>query len=82
VATANSNQSNKKLVRKVRYAGLHKLFAGVSLLAFVVVIIAGVMADVPFIVITFRACVVMIVIGLASRIVVQVLANYEEMNRG
>ena len=74
--------ADSKLVQKVKYPSLHKLFAGVSLLSLVVTFMGGLMAGARFSTITFRALVVMIVVALISRIVMRVIASYEEMSGG
>ena len=68
--------------KKVSFLWLHKLAAGVSLIAFLVVIAAGVMAEVSVFTIAFRALVVILAVSVVSRILVRVLATYEEMNSG
>ena len=75
-------EKTKKRIRKVSYAYVQRLFAGVSLLAFVVMVISGMMAHVGVVTIAFRALVVMLVISLVARVVVKTLAAYEEMNSG
>ena len=61
---------------------IHKLAAAVSLLCFGVVVAAGVMAEARFVTIAYRAFAVIVVIALISRLVVSILASYEEMNSG
>lgn len=72
----------KKQTTRVRYTAVHKFSAGLSLLAFLVVIIAGVMAEARVITITYRAAAVIIIIGLATRILIKTWASYEETKRG
>jgi len=72
----------KKHVRKVSYAYIHKLAAGVSLLALVVVMLAGIMAEASVVSISLRSVLVIIVISILSRVVIQILASYEEINSG
>lgn len=74
--------SNKKLVRKVSFAYVHKLTAAVSLLALVVIIAAGVMGEAKTITIAYRSCLAILVIGLVSRVVLKILSTYEEINSG
>jgi hypothetical protein len=71
-----------KLKRKVSYAGVHRLAAATSLIAFLVVIGGGVMAQASVFSIAYRAFLVIFVIGFVSRIVIRILASYEEMNSG
>jgi hypothetical protein len=61
---------------------LHRLAAAVCLVSFTVMLIAGLMAEVPVITIAYRACLVMIVIKIICRVVVSILITYEEMNSG
>ena len=72
----------KKLVKKVRYPNLHKTIAAISLIMFIVSIIGGLRAEVRITTITVRAVVVMLVVALISRIIMRVVASYEEMNGG
>lgn len=69
-------------VKKTSYAYIHKGAAAVSLLAFGVIVAAGVMAEARFITIAFRAFVVFLAIAALSRIIVSILASYEEINSG
>jgi len=71
-----------KQVQKKRYPGLHKFSAGVSLLTFVVIIIAGMKANVGFETITYRAFLAMVVIAFLTRILVKAWASFEELDRG
>jgi hypothetical protein len=52
------------------------------LIAFLVAIIGGLRADVRITTITFRAVVVMLAVALVSRVIMKVVASYEEMNGG
>ena len=72
----------KRVIKRVSYVLLQKLFAAVSLLAFLVIAGAGLMSNVGVITIVIRAVVVIMIIGIIGRLVVQVLATYEEMNSG
>ena len=68
--------------QKISYAYMHKLFSGVGLLAFTVIVAAGLMAEASVFTITWRAALVIIVISLVNRMVVSILSAYEEMNSG
>lgn len=69
--------------RKVsKYAYLHKAVAGLSLVAFTSVLIAGLQAQARLTTIAWRAMIVMLIIKLAARIVIRVFETYEEMHRG
>lgn len=79
---AAKGNAGTKLKKRVSFVFLQKLFAAVSLVAFFVIAAAGIMANVGVLTIAFRALLVIIVIGLIGRLVVQVLATYEEMISG
>ncbi len=64
------------------YAVLHKMMAGVALLAFCVVVVSGLRAGVYAYIIAYRAALAMVVIGIVSRIVIRVLITYEEIQSG
>lgn len=68
--------------KKVSFLYVHKIAAAVSLLAFGVIVAAGMMAEARFITIAFRAFLVFLVVAVLSRVVVSILASYEEMNSG
>ena len=74
--------ADSKLTKTVRYPMIHRFLAGLSLLTFVVIIIAGVAAQARFLTITVRAAIAFLVISLISRVVLRVIASYEEMNGG
>jgi|GEM_PF-3383476 len=71
-----------KKVAKVKFTLIHKLAAGVSLLAFVVILAAGIRAQAGVTTIAFRACLAILAVGIISRIVTGILATSEEMNSG
>lgn len=75
-----SADKDKKRTRKVSFTYLKRLFSGVALICFFVMIAAGVMADNRWVTITERCFVVMVVIMLINWVVVKILASYEEMN--
>lgn len=75
-------KKDKKRVAKIKYTFIHKLAAGISLLAFIVIVAAGVRAQAGVVSITLRAFLVILAIGLISRIVIGILATSEEMNSG
>lgn len=79
---AQSRKAAQKLVKVVDFTYLHRLFACVALVGFLVVCIAGLMADVHVITIMLRATAVMYAVKLISWLVIRVLASYEEMNSG
>ena len=65
-----------------RFLGIKKLFAGVAMVAFVVVIVAGVRAEARFSTIAYRSTAVMLVVFIVNRIIIKILSGYEEMNSG
>ena len=79
-------KADKVRVKLESYAYVHKLAAGVSLLAFFVIIMAGWRVDAPLPskidLILWRAAVVLVVIQLVTLVVVRILKTYEEMNSG
>ncbi|MBX7144164.1 MAG: hypothetical protein K1X79_06915 [Oligoflexia bacterium] len=77
-----ADAGQKKLSKKVSFAGIHKLVAGTSLIAFLVIIGGGVMARASVFSIAFRAFIAIFVIGVVSRVLIRILASYEEMNSG
>ncbi len=79
---ADANPIGEKRVVRYSLVVVHKLAAGVALLAFCVVLGAGLMAEARIVTITYRAFVVMLVIGIVSRVVTRVLTSYEEINGG
>ena len=77
-----SPDGGKKITKKVTYDYVHRLAAAVSLLAFFVIVTAGVMASASVITMTMRSLVVIVVISFIARVVVRVLASYEEIHSG
>ncbi len=75
-------EQGKKLIKRVHYTHVHKIAAATALLAFCVVIAAGVMAQARVFTIVYRSVAVILVIGVVSRILIRILATYEEMNSG
>lgn len=73
-------KGGKKKGKRGKFLGLKKLFAAVSLIAFLVTTIAGLRADVRFTTIALRAVAVMILVYLVSWVVVKVLGSYEEIH--
>ena len=69
-------------VKRVSFAHVHRLAAAVALIGFLVTLVAGIIAQVRVITIVYRAVVVMLVVGVLSRVLIHVLASYEEMNSG
>ena len=75
-------EKKKKGVKRISYVHIQKLIAAVSLLGFLVVAVGGLRANIGVVAIAFRAFMVILVVGIVGRVVVQVLATYEEMNSG
>lgn len=75
-------QSGRVITKSPTKLFVHKLSAATSLLSFIVILVAGTMAQVPLNTTVFRAFIVILVIGLISRVLLKVLGSYEEINRG
>lgn len=73
-------KGKNKLIKK--YTTIHKYTSGLSLLAFLVIIISGMRADARMITIAYRACAAMICIALLSRVLIKAWASFEEIERG
>ncbi len=65
-----------------RFTFIHKYSVGVSVLAFFLIIIQGMRAEVSVITITYRTFAVSLAIYILTRIVVKAIASFEEMNNG
>lgn len=76
-----ATQGSSKHVKGGRHLHLHKITAAMSLLAFVVMLVAGIMSEVPLMTTIFRACIAMVLLGVVSRVLIRVVATYEEINR-
>ena len=72
----------RKIIKKVSFVFMQKLAASVSLLSLLVITAAGIMGGSRIITITYRAALVVVVIGILTRILIKILENYEEMNSG
>jgi hypothetical protein len=81
MAPAKGNKK-KKITETHRFTLVHKFSAGVSLLSLFTVIIAGIMAEVRTITMVYRAAIVMLAVGIITRIVVKAWAAFEENNSG
>jgi len=77
-----ADEKSKPLTKKVKYGLFHRLAAAVALLGFVVTLISGLMAQVPIMTIVYRSVLVVIAVGVISRVIIQLIASYEEMNSG
>lgn len=77
-----ADKQGAPLTKKVKYVLFHRLAAAVALLGFVVTLISGLMAQVPVMTIVYRSVLVVIAVGVISRVVIQLIASYEEMNSG
>lgn len=75
-------EKQARRIKRISYAPVHRLAAATSLIAFLVVIGGGVMAQASVFSIAYRAFLVILVIGVVSRIIIRILASYEEMNSG
>ncbi len=74
--------ADKKLVKIVRYPHLHKFFAGIALVTFVVNLIAGVSAQARFFTIAWKIFWCWIAVSAIAWVVMKVIASYEEMKGG
>jgi hypothetical protein len=72
----------KRVIKRVSFVFMQKLAAAVSLLALVVTTLAGIMGGARIITITYRAALVIVVVGTLTRIIIKILESYEEMNSG
>ena len=68
--------------KRVRFELVHRLSAAFAMLAFIVVLVAGIMAEARLTTIVFRAVGVIIAVSIITRVLIQILATYEEVNRG
>lgn len=82
MAKDKSKGSKKGKGGPKQFAVVHRLAAAVSLVGFMVTILAGVMSEARVMTIVYRSVGVIFLIGVVSRIVIRVLASYEEMNSG
>lgn len=78
--TQGKKKGTETVKKRISYLYIQKLAAGTSLLAFFVILLSGLLAEVPLPTLLFRACIVILVIGVISRILIRVLASYEEIN--
>ena len=82
MADDKTKTATPAVIKRVNFAHVHKLAAAVALVGFAVTLVAGIIAQVRVITIVYRAVVVMLVVGVLSRVLIHVLASYEEMNSG
>lgn len=59
-----------------------RIFAGLAILGFLIVLVSGIQAGVSLSTINFRAIVVVSGIFLFGRVLLRVLRTYEEISRG
>lgn len=74
-------QGDKKLVQKKNYYFVDKFIAGLSLVAFVVIILAGLRQGANVVTITFRAMITILILVVVKVIVIKILMNYEELSK-
>ena len=77
-----SGKGAKRIVKKLNFLSLQKLGAAVCLLSLVVMLAAGILAEVPVVTVAFRACIAMVVVKVIFRILVSIFAAYEEIDSG
>ena len=61
---------------------VQKLSASVSIISLILIMLCGFKEGVSAFTISLRSLIVLIVIGLISRLIIKVLASYEEINSG
>ncbi|RMD84156.1 MAG: hypothetical protein D6808_07445 [Candidatus Dadabacteria bacterium] len=71
----------KKTLKK-KYTRVHKYTASLALLAFAVIIISGLRAEVSIMTIAYRSFVAMVVIAFLAKIIIRALASFEEIESG
>jgi hypothetical protein len=76
------DKKGAKNVYKVNFEMVHRFKAMVALIAFCVIVVSGVRAQVSLYTILFKATVAIVAIILVSIVVLRALAAYEEMNGG
>ena len=69
---ASTPSENGKLIKRVNFAYLHRLFAGVALIGFFVVCLAGVLNSVSMITIMLNSTAVMVVVKVVSWVVIKI----------
>ena len=72
----------QKLVKKVNFAYIHRLSSAVALLGFFVTVAAGLMAETRVITTVWRSFLVILAVGIITKVVIRILASYEEINSG
>ncbi len=75
-------QDKKKVTKRLQFALIQKIKASVSLLAFFVILASGLKGGASLSSILLRSTLVVIVVVLITRVVIQLLVTYEEMNSG
>ena len=79
---SKKESKDRKLARHSSFAAFYKFASAISLLTFFVVVVSGLMAEVSVVTITYRACVVIVLVAMIGRVLLSILATYEEMNSG
>ena len=79
--TVSTPSKERKRVKKVNYHIVDKWIAGISLVYFIVIMIAGFIQDAGVVSITKRAMIAILTLVLIKIVFVKILANYEEMNK-
>lgn len=77
-----ATEKGKRTIKRGAYVHIQKLLAGVALLGFLVVAVAGLMAGAGVVSICVRATFVMLAVIAVRIFVIQILETYEEMNSG
>ena len=76
----SNKNANRKLTKKKNFYLLDKFIAGLSLVGFLVIMIAGFKQGVSVTTISFRAMIVIIFLAFVKVGLVKILMNYEEMS--
>lgn len=77
-----ADEKARVLTKKVKYGLFHRFAAAVALIGFLVTLVSGLMSQVPIMTIVFRSVLVVIAVGVISRVIIQLIASYEEIHSG
>ncbi len=81
----SAKQSKAGVVRKGKkrkHVFLRKVGAGISLLALAVMLVSGFIAGIPLLTTAFRGAIAVSGVLLVGRVLLSVLSNYEDIERG
>lgn len=77
-----AGSSGNKSKKRKQFELVHRLSAGIALLSFGVVLLAGILSEARVLTIVYRALGVIVLITIITRVVTQILATYEEIYSG